>query len=304
MTSPNLPSSPGPETGDKQPKHKPLWKRIGRRTSLSVSPGSSLRRTSSLKRMVSSPDGRPARPASPKLSSPSFDFRTLSDQSSSSVSSSPASSPSSPSAHGLGRPGALQGLIPKLRAVRSPRRKSSSHVPVSPLARTPSPTSASPSHPHNLSHQARSTSPLTLRGSSASPHLATITPQTSPRPGSPLLRRALSPEHFQLGKQDKKVRRSSREERRSLGRQNSFEIKGRHRKHDLYQGVRCVVEQESVVQRSRSTSLNETNSQHELSPRLELRRRSEEYRRFVSLKSEPKDYAEENSEEAERDTKL
>ena len=200
--------------------------------------------------------------------------------------------------------GALQGLIPKLRAVRSPRRKSSSHVPVSPLARTPSPTSASPSHPHNLSHQARSTSPLTLRGSSASPHLATITPQTSPRPGSPLLRRALSPEHFQLGKQDKKVRRSSREERRSLGRQNSFEFKGRHRKHDLYQGVRCVVEQESVVQRSRSTSLNETNSQHELSPRLELRRRSEEYRRFVSLKSEPKDCAEENSEEAERDTKL
>lgn len=304
VTSPNLPSSPGPETGDKQPKHKPFWKRIGRRTSLSLSPGSSLRRTSSLKRMVSSPDGRPARPASPKLSSPSFDFRTLSDQSSSSVSSSPASSPSSPSAHGLGRPGALQGLIPKLRAVRSPRRKSSSHVPVSPLARTPSPTSASPSHPHNLSHQARSTSPLTLRGSSASPHLATITPQTSPRPGSPLLRRALSPEHFQLGKQDKKVRRSSREERRSLGRQNSFEVKGRHRKHDLYQGVRCVVEQESVVQRSRSTSLNETNSQHELSPRLELRRRSEEYRRFVSLKSEPKDCAEENSEEAERDTKL
>ena len=175
---------------------------------------------------------------------------------------------------------------------------------MSPLARTPSPTSASPSHPHNLSHQARSTSPLTLRGSSGSPHLATITPQTSPRPGSPLLRRALSPEHFQLGKQEKKVRRSSREERRSLGRQNSFELKGRHRKHDLYQGVRCVVEQESVVQRSRSTSLNETNSQQKLSPRFELRRRSEEYRRFVSLKSEPKDCAEENSEEAERDTKL
>lgn len=108
VTSPNLPSSPGPETGDKQPKHKPFWKRIGRRTSLSLSPGSSLRRTSSLKRMVSSPDGRPARPASPKLSSPSFDFRTLSDQSSSSVSSSPASSPSSPSAHGLGRPGEFE----------------------------------------------------------------------------------------------------------------------------------------------------------------------------------------------------
>lgn len=65
-----------------------------------------------------------------------------------------------------------------------------------------------------------------------------------------------------------------------------------------------MVEQESVVQRSRSTSLNETNSQQKLSPRFELRRRSEEYRRFVSLKSEAKDCAEENSEEAERDTKL
>ena len=103
--SPNVPPSPGPETGDKQTKQKPFWKRIGRRTSHSLSPGTNLRRTSSLKRMVSSPEGRAVRPASPKLVSPSFDFRALSDQSSSSVSSSPASSPSSPSAHGLGRPG-------------------------------------------------------------------------------------------------------------------------------------------------------------------------------------------------------
>lgn len=105
VTSPNLPLSPGPDTGDKQPKHKPFWKRIGRRTSLSFSPGTNLRRTSSLKRMVSSPDARVMGPNSPKLGSPSFDFRTLSDQSSSSIGSSPASSPSSPSAHGLGRPG-------------------------------------------------------------------------------------------------------------------------------------------------------------------------------------------------------
>ena len=98
--SQNLPS-PGSETADKHPKQKPFWKRFGRRASLS--PGSSLRRTSSLKRVVSSPDS--PRPASPKLTSHSFDFRTLSDQSSSSVGSSPASSPSSPCAHGLGRPG-------------------------------------------------------------------------------------------------------------------------------------------------------------------------------------------------------
>lgn len=101
--SPN--PSPGPETADKPPKAKPFWKRFGRRTSHSLTPGNGVRRTSSLKRMVSSPDTRTQRPASPKLISPSFDFRALSDQSSSSVSSSPASSPSSPSAHGLGRPG-------------------------------------------------------------------------------------------------------------------------------------------------------------------------------------------------------
>lgn len=69
-------------------------------------------------------------------------------------------------------------------------------MPVSPLARTPSPTTSSPCH----SHQARSTSPLTLRASPGSPHFVTVT-STSPRPGSPLLRRALSPESFHtLGK--------------------------------------------------------------------------------------------------------
>lgn len=107
--SPN--PSPGPETGDKPPKTKPFWKRFGRRASHSLSPGnSSVRRTSSLKRMVSSPDTRTQRPASPKLVSPSFDFRAPSDQSSSSVSSSPASSPSSPCTHGLGRPGGWELL--------------------------------------------------------------------------------------------------------------------------------------------------------------------------------------------------
>ena len=110
--SPSLPSSPGPETGDKQPKQKSFWKRLGRRASHSISPGTNLRRTSSLKRMVSSPESRAIRPASPKFVSPSFDFRTLSDQSSSSVGSSPASSPSSPSAHGLGRPGECSTRVP------------------------------------------------------------------------------------------------------------------------------------------------------------------------------------------------
>lgn len=295
----NLPS-PGSETADKHPKQKPFWKRFGRRASLS--PGNGLRRTSSLKRVVSSPDS--ARPASPKLSSHSFDFRALSDQSSSSVGSSPASSPSSPCAHGLGRPGTLQGIIPKLRAVRSPRRKTSTHVPVSPLARTPSPTSVSPSHPHTQGHQPRSTSPLTLRGSPAS-HLVTITPQTSPRPGSPLLRRALSPEHFHLSKHDKKTefrRKTSRDER-SLGRKDSFELKGRH--HRKHQGVRCVVEQESPLERPRSVSLIETNSQNKLELKCELRRHSEEApKMFSNLKRELRDKSEDKFDETDLDTKF
>lgn len=198
-------------------------------------------------------------------------------------------------------PGTLQGLIPKLRAVRSPRRKSSTHVPVSPLARTPSPTSVSPSHPHN--HNPRSTSPLTLRGSPASPHLVSITPQTSPRPGSPLLRRALSPEHFHLSKQDKKsefLRKTSRDERLAMGRQDSRHHRG---KHDMYQGVRCVLEQESFVERARSTSLNETKSKNKLELKCELRRHSEEApSSFLSHKNELKDCSEKI--ETVHDTKL
>lgn len=183
-SSPTNPSSSSQDLPDK-PKRGSFWKRIGRRSTT----GSGLRRTNSLKRVSSSPEARFRRPLSPKFSSPPFDFRNPSDHSSS-HSSSPASSPSSPSTQY--RPGSLQGLIPKLRAVRSPRRKTSAHgpVPVSPLARTPSPTSCSPSH----GHAPRSTSPLTVKTSSASPHFVSITPSTSPRTETPLLRRALSPE--------------------------------------------------------------------------------------------------------------
>ena len=175
-------------------------------------------------------------------------------------------------------------------------------MPVSPLARTPSPTSVSPSHPHN--HNPRSTSPLTLRGSPASPHLASITPQTSPRPGSPLLRRALSPEHFHLSKQDKMsefLRKTSRDERLAMGRQDSRHHRG---KHDMYQGVRCVLEQESFVERARSTSLNETKSKNKLELKCELRRHSEEAPiSFLSQKNALKDCSEKIGETL-HDTKL
>jgi hypothetical protein len=215
----NPPSTP--DSTDKTPKHRSFWKRFGRR-SHSHSAGSGLRRSSSLKRMASV-EAKAARPSSPKFVSPSFDFRTISDNSSSSSLSSGNSSPSSPTSLSIGRPGwfvfkviytyqyisyifclvfplfnpihlshfivSLHGLLPKLRTNHSPRRKSSTHVPVSPLARTPSPTT---------SHPPRSTSPLTVRGTSNSPQFTSIT--QSQRPGSPLLRRALSPELIHLVK--------------------------------------------------------------------------------------------------------
>lgn len=86
-----------------KPKQRSFWKKIGRRNSHSA--GVNLRRTSSLKRVSSSPEGKAHRPLSPKLSSPPFDFRNVSDHSSS-HSSSPASSPSSPSTQ-YTRPGEL-----------------------------------------------------------------------------------------------------------------------------------------------------------------------------------------------------
>ncbi|KAG5849980.1 hypothetical protein ANANG_G00077440 [Anguilla anguilla] len=65
----------------------------------------------------------------------------------SSQSSSPSSSvPNSPASSGHIRPSSLHGLAPKLqRQYRSPRRKSAGNIPLSPLARTPSPTPQSTS---------------------------------------------------------------------------------------------------------------------------------------------------------------
>lgn len=74
----------------------------------------------------------------------------------SSQSSSPSSSaPNSPAGSGHIRPSTLHGLAPKLsgQRYRSGRRKSAGNIPLSPLARTPSPT------PQPTSPQ-RSPSPL------------------------------------------------------------------------------------------------------------------------------------------------
>ncbi|CAG0880561.1 unnamed protein product [Darwinula stevensoni] len=143
--------------------------------------------------------------------------RIFSPSDASSGSSSPSSSgPNSPASSSIHRPSSLHGLKHKLhKTLHSPRRKSVGHIPLSPLARTPSPN---PNHSTPLPPPApmaptstsptRSPSPLTAFShlsihSSGGSSLAMLTPASawktltrpkSAEPSSPLLRRALSPE--------------------------------------------------------------------------------------------------------------
>ncbi|KAF4532795.1 hypothetical protein B566_EDAN002645 [Ephemera danica] len=174
-------------------------------------------------------DSLPSSPqakASPRSPPAGRFFSTPDTPSTSSQSSSPGSSspisPATPAVVGLGaapshyqRPSTLHGLKHKLHSaaknLHSPgRRKSVGHIPLSPLARTPSP-SPLPASP------TRSPSPLAFPvghqpGSSNttqsySPGVTTLTPGSSGKkasfsrpksaePGSPLLRRALSPDRL------------------------------------------------------------------------------------------------------------
>ncbi|CAG2055435.1 unnamed protein product, partial [Timema podura] len=145
---------------------------------------------------------------------------------SSSTPNSPAGVPSNSTVH-YQRPSTLHGLKHKLhsaaKSIHSPnRRKSVGHIPLSPLARTPSP-SPLPSSP------TRSPSPLAFPvghhpGSSNttqsySPGTSLATPGTgskksygrpkSAEPGSPLLRRALSPDRLHPRSAESKVKSSS-----------------------------------------------------------------------------------------------
>ncbi|XP_026279054.1 microtubule-associated serine/threonine-protein kinase 3 isoform X1 [Frankliniella occidentalis] len=148
----------------------------------------------------------PAEPLTPQPYSP--------NTSSSSSGSSAASSPAATTPH-YQRPSTLHGLKHKLhsaaKSIHSPsgRRKSVGHIPLSPLARTPSP-SPLPSSP------TRSPSPLAFPAvhqpgssnttQSYSPGSSLSTPGAcskkgfarpkSAEPGSPLLRRALSPDRL------------------------------------------------------------------------------------------------------------
>ncbi|XP_050529258.1 microtubule-associated serine/threonine-protein kinase 2 [Daktulosphaira vitifoliae] len=137
------------------------------------------------------------------------DYSTAS--SSSSSSNSPTITPNSPTPYQ--RPSTLHGLKHKLHSVtknlHSPnRRKSVGHIPLSPLARTPSPSplpqspTRSPSplifssgHQPGSSNTTQSYSPSTLLSTPTSSKKSFGRPKSS-EPGSPLLRRALSPDRL------------------------------------------------------------------------------------------------------------
>ncbi|XP_029370874.1 microtubule-associated serine/threonine-protein kinase 3 isoform X3 [Echeneis naucrates] len=166
---------------------------------------------SSLNHSLSSGESLPGSPThslSPR--SPTAAFRPAPDftqsAGNSSQSSSPSSSaPNSPAGSGHIRPSTLHGLGPKLpgQRLRQGRRKSASSIPLSPLARTPSPT------PQPTSPQ-RSPSPL-LSGHSVSISKTTqafpakihspptivrhiVRPKSAEPPRSPLLKRVQSEE--------------------------------------------------------------------------------------------------------------
>ena len=187
-----------------------------------------------LNRSLSSSDslpGSPTRLHSPKsppggrLWSPISDSAQNSSQSSSTSSSAP-NSPASV-AHLNPRPSSLHGLKHKLQTNKSPHRRKSIHnMPLSPLARTPSPSpmatspTRSPSpltmvhghgpvlQPHGISNMTQIYNPLqqqsspghmqglaqTLQGSTCRKHC--MRPKSVCDPSPPLLRRALSPERL------------------------------------------------------------------------------------------------------------
>ncbi|XP_078723644.1 microtubule-associated serine/threonine-protein kinase 2-like [Lampetra fluviatilis] len=123
-------------------KRTPLFRKVTRQVTLLQTS----RSLSSLNRSLSSSESVPGSPThslSPR--SPPQCYRSTPDSAHSGGTSSPSSSPcsstpNSPAGSGHIRPSTLQGLAPKVqRTYRSPRRKSASSIPLSPLARTPSP---------------------------------------------------------------------------------------------------------------------------------------------------------------------
>ncbi|CAK6976988.1 LOW QUALITY PROTEIN: microtubule-associated serine/threonine-protein kinase 2, partial [Scomber scombrus] len=192
--------------GQDSKKKTSLFRKITKQASLLHTS----RSLSSLNRSLSSGESGPGSPThnlSPR--SPTQGYRSTPDSThsvggNSSQSSSPSSSvPNSPASSGHIRPSSLHGLAPKLqRQYRSPRRKSAGNIPLSPLARTPSPTpqssspqrSPSPLPGHALAQSAVGQSfPVKLH--SSPPLVRQISrPKSAEPPRSPLLKRVQSAE--------------------------------------------------------------------------------------------------------------
>ncbi|XP_077981397.1 microtubule-associated serine/threonine-protein kinase 3-like isoform X2 [Glandiceps talaboti] len=179
----------------------------------------------------------------------------LASSNSSSPSSSVPNSPASSTTHShfSSRPSSLHGLTHKLSRTfgrTGHRRKSVGHIPLSPLARTPSPSPSATSPTRspsplavslNLSHSPGSsnttqTYPVHMM---ASPTLTLdpktkkqfVRPRSADTPGSPLLRRALSPDRLHPGSADSPPRRRSLEQMEQAKLSHSRE---RHRKLERY----------------------------------------------------------------------
>uniref|UniRef100_A0A667ZIY0 non-specific serine/threonine protein kinase n=1 Tax=Myripristis murdjan TaxID=586833 RepID=A0A667ZIY0_9TELE len=196
--------------GQDSKKRTSLFRKITKQASLLHTS----RSLSSLNRSLSSGESGPGSPThnlSPR--SPTQGYRSTPDSAhsvggNSSQSSSPSSSvPNSPASSGHIRPSSLHGLAPKLqRQYRSPRRKSAGNIPLSPLARTPSPTpqssspqrSPSPLPSHALGQSTVGQSfPVKLH--SSPPLVRQISrPKSAEPPRSPLLKRVQSAEKLAL----------------------------------------------------------------------------------------------------------
>ncbi|NXR26168.1 MAST4 kinase, partial [Cinclus mexicanus] len=164
---------------------------------------------SCLNRSLSSGESLPGSPThslSPRSPTPSYrstpDFPSGTN---SSQSSSPSSSaPNSPAGSGHIRPSTLHGLGPKLggQRYRSGRRKSAGSIPLSPLARTPSPTpqptspqrSPSPLLGHSIGNTKIAQSFPSKMHSPPTIVRHIVRPKSAEPPRSPLLKRVQSEE--------------------------------------------------------------------------------------------------------------
>ncbi|XP_060723535.1 microtubule-associated serine/threonine-protein kinase 2 isoform X3 [Tachysurus vachellii] len=237
--------------GQDSKKKNSLFRKITKQASLLHTS----RSLSSLNRSVSSGESVPGSPTHMSPRSPTQGYRSTPDSShsvggNSSQSSSPSSSvPNSPASSGQIRPSSLHGLAPKLqRQYRSPRRKSAGNIPLSPLARTPSPT------PQSTSPQ-RSPSPLpshALLSSSigqsfpvklhSSPPLVRqiARPKSADPPRSPLLKRVQSAEKLaaSLSSSSSSPSPSSASDKKlpvGAGRKHSLEISHTEFKKEILQ---------------------------------------------------------------------